>query len=256
MRSLIQLAGRIRRHRPEPYLKTNIHLLQRNIKSFIAPHRPVFTKPGFETEQVKLISHDLAQLLEPKQWQIIDAQPRIVEREELKPTQNLVDLEHYQLQQTLLPQFKTTGSPRRGAATKTLVLGAHSWWSAEHASLMGLLQKAQPFRAGATQTDFALLPNAAEDDFVLHEITKASGLNQQLYVAVEQAKLVRLPDASFNADRVQPWIQEDYLELLTAQATAEEISLMHCAKKYGVLSINSQVQVWCFHPVLGFFINS
>ena len=256
MRSLIQLAGRIRRHRPEPYLKTNIHLLQRNIKSFIAPHRPVFTKPGFETEQVKLISHDLAQLLEPKQWQIIDAQPRIVECEELNPTQNLVDLEHYQLQQTLLPQFKTTGSPRRGAATTTLILGAHSWWSAEHASLMGLLQKAQPFRAGATQIDFALLPNAAEDDFVLHEITQAPGLNQQLYIAVEQAKLIRLPDASLSAERVQPWIQEDYLELLTAQATAEEISLMHCAKKYGVLSINSQVHLWCFHPVLGFFINS
>lgn len=259
MRSLIQLVGRIRRHRPEPYLTTNIHLLRRNIKSFINPQKPAFDRPGFETAKVKLNSKDLDELLEQHQWQFIDSRPRILESDHLQQHQSLVDLEHYQLQQTLLPQYEAIPSNLPvwlavDSAPSVPKLGAHSWWSAPHATLMAILQQAQKFRddSGKSRTELVLLPNEDEDDFLLNKIEDPDRFTPNGYSVIEESMLTRMSDPWVQGGRVQPWFTEDYITLLIQQAEQEELSLSHCAKKYGTLSLRESTQGWRFHPALGF----
>lgn len=260
MRSMIQLVGRVRRHRPAPYLTTNIHLLQRNVKSFINPQKPVFTRPGFETDKVKLDSKDLADILEQHEWQCIDSRPRILEREVLQETHSLVDIEHYQLQHKMLPQQATQGSPRRRSSHAPVqnpipLLGAHSWWTATHATLLTILQQEQPFRddKGQQRVDLALLPNEDEDDFLLHKIEQQKNFLGNSYTLIDESMLERLSDHYVQGARISPWFVEDYPALLIHQAEAEDMNLLRCAKKYGVLSLRESSQKWCFHAALGFF---
>lgn len=260
MRSMIQLVGRVRRHRPAPYLTTNIHLLQRNVKSFTSPQKPVFTRPGFETDKVKLDSKDLAEILEQHEWQFIDSRPRILQREALKQTHSLVDIEHYQLQHKMLPQQANQGSPRRRSSHALVQnavpsLGAHSWWTAPHATLLTILQQEQPFRddKGQQRVDLALLPNDDEDDFLLHKIEKQKNFMGNSYTLIDESMLERLSDHYVQDARISPWFVEDYPALLIHQAEAEDMNLLRCAKKYGVLSLRESSQKWCFHAALGFF---
>lgn len=262
MRSLIQLVGRVRRHRPNSYLETNIYLLRRNVRSFTAPQKPAFIRPGFETDKDQLDSKDLADILEQHEWQVIDSRPRILENTGLEPKQSLVDIEHYQLQKKMLPQQVRTGSPCRRASesgTKNTIppLGAHSWWTAPYATYLAVLQKEQPFRKNdGPQIDLVLLPNDEEDDFLLHRIDKAKGAYTSDYIIIEDSMLQRLPDSELQGECIRPWFVEDYPTLLINQAESEELELERCAKKYGVLSLRDNQrsnQKWGFHAALGFF---
>jgi len=81
MRSIIQLAGRVWRHRPEKIAnEPNILLMQYNIRYFKRRHAkaPIFTRPGFETLAIKPTSYDLNRLITDEQLAQIDARPRIV----------------------------------------------------------------------------------------------------------------------------------------------------------------------------------
>lgn len=262
MRSLIQLVGRVRRHRPESYLETNVHVLRRNVRSFITPQKAAFLRPGFETDKEQLDSKDLADILEQHEWQIIDSRPRILEGAELKPKQSLVDIEHYQLRQQMLPQIKE--APKKLPAwmqdeqkTPAPKLGAHSWWSAPYATYLAVLQNEQPFRKDdGPRVDLVLLPNDEEDDFLLHRIDKERGAYKNNYILIEGSMLQRLPDSEVLGERISPWFVEDYPTLLINQAENEELKLERCAKKYGGLSLRDNQQSnrkWGFHAALGFF---
>lgn len=259
MRSLIQLVGRVRRHRPEPYLHINIHLLKRNVKSFLAPHKPVFTRPGFETQDVLLKSRDLEELLDEQEWRFIDSRPRIFQRELLQQLESLVDIEHYQLQRTMLPRKTRRGSPRRhmGDAGASYVppLGAHSWWTAPKATLLALLQDEQPFRddSGQSRVELALLPDEDESDFLLHQISSEGRFAQQDYTLIDESLLERVADDVFCNKQIAPWFECNYMSLLLEQAEQEEMELMRCAKKYGVLNLRKSDRGWRFHAVLGFY---
>ena len=55
MRSIIQLAGRVRRHRPDKYLPPNLLLLDTNISHLTnGPGKPSFFRPGFENRGGRL----------------------------------------------------------------------------------------------------------------------------------------------------------------------------------------------------------
>jgi len=66
-RSIIQLAGRILRHRNllDAGLKSpNIALMQYNLKGMSEDKNPVFCRPGYESSQNRLKTHDLNKLLD------------------------------------------------------------------------------------------------------------------------------------------------------------------------------------------------
>lgn len=82
MRSIIQLAGRVGRHRQQTVDTPNIGILQYNIKALNNPAKQaVFCRPGFEGSQFGkaflLASHDMNTLVSPAFLHKIDARPRI-----------------------------------------------------------------------------------------------------------------------------------------------------------------------------------
>ncbi len=92
MRSLIQLAGRIQRHRQKPCTSPNLHILQKNVRA-LQGNKPAYYRPGFESEKyrLQLNSHDLAEILQPAQYETISAIPRVQESLKLRVHDNLVD---------------------------------------------------------------------------------------------------------------------------------------------------------------------
>jgi CRISPR-associated endonuclease/helicase Cas3 len=110
MRSLIQLAGRIQRHRKQLPSTPNLLILQKNFKA-LSGKTPAYCQPGFESKQeyspkgaglpgqapFLLKTHDLGQILLPQQFEYISANPRIRSPETLKADENLVALEHRHL---------------------------------------------------------------------------------------------------------------------------------------------------------------
>ena len=263
VRSMIQLVGRVRRHRPEPYLKTNIHLLNRNIRSFLYPNEPAFTRPGFEDKTIRLQTHLLSELLQEHEWRCLDARPRIMAREQLDAENSLVDLEHYQLQKKMLPQAQPISEDLpawmlEGVGDQALTpkLGAHSWWTAAYATYMALLQKAQPFRKEeGERIEVVLLMTEAEDDYVLHRrVTERKGV-LAIDVPIDASMLVRLPDSCVQTPYMSPWIQENYIEQARLYAQNMGISVIACAQRFGGVSLYENIQGWRYHTALGFSKN-
>lgn len=77
LRSIIQLAGRIQRHRQVPPTTANLIVLNQNIRS-LKGEQVAYCKPGFETPELPLNSKDLNELL-TTELDNISAMPRIVE---------------------------------------------------------------------------------------------------------------------------------------------------------------------------------
>lgn len=77
LRSIIQLAGRIQRHRQVPPTVANLVVLNQNIRA-LKGEKVAYCKPGFETPELPLNSKDLNELL-TTELDNISAIPRIVE---------------------------------------------------------------------------------------------------------------------------------------------------------------------------------
>ncbi len=256
MRSLIQLAGRIRRHRPEEHGTVNLLVWSRNFKALEEPGEPAFRRPGFETGKGGLFtlrSHDLKQILLPEQYERIDSRPRLLAREHPEPRGNLADLEHARLERLFAAECEN----REEQAAR---ICASSWWRQPQSMLTGVLQQKQPFRApSCPEADYMLLPDEDENDWVLTAINKAGESSQE-------EKLIRIVDAGDPAlarggpaeifhwgQGMEPWIVADVLQLVYDLAEEKNLSLELCARKYAVLRLpESGTGGWSFHPLLGF----
>jgi len=261
VRSLIQLAGRIRRHRPGAVETANLLIFDTNLKHLENPGKAAFCRPGFERddEPFRLHTHRLADLLDADEIRVIDARPRILPRpdEQLQPTRRLVDLEHARMRQQMLAQA-TPATPltarqlRSGQKPKT-ALNAASHWRAPQVWLTAVLPQQQPFRNDPTATvDVALLPTEDEDDYALHRIDPGKKKWESIYVQIENSQNHRIPDSRVRGERIEPWGETDYLEALTTLAESLEMSLLACAQRNGTLSLPDSEQGWRFHPALGF----
>lgn len=109
MRSIIQLAGRVRRHRDQltDIEKPNVGVLQFNIRGLLEKN-PAFIRPGFEGRKssgFSLITKDMSDLVNWQNGQlIINAIPRISKSCPLQPTRKLADLEHEVIAAKLLAE--------------------------------------------------------------------------------------------------------------------------------------------------------
>ncbi|MBI2277557.1 MAG: type I-F CRISPR-associated helicase Cas3 [Dechloromonas sp.] len=246
MRSIIQLAGRVRRHRPDKYRQPNLVLLETNINHLTnGLGKPAFLRPGFEHPTVKdfqLQSHRLGELLTVEQLKAIDASSRIRERDILCPTGNLVDLEHARLRE-LMQEALPGKTP--------LSLPVPPWWTTR-AHLSGYLQRRTPFRKDDLgRQRYGLLPDEDGEigfyrfgddgqpvavDHLLHEIFMEPG-----------------PGLSF-------WGEPVYAAALASLAERQGTELRECAEKFGALDLPVKGaegglrvdEEWGYHPVLGF----
>lgn len=230
MRSIIQLAGRIRRHREGRCREANVFLLNQNVRA-LTGQRPAFTQPGFEGADHQLEVHALDELLSPDQLSPLDAGSRIRERTELQATRNLVDLEHRALRALVL-----------GEGVDPTRFAVPLWWQTR-AHLTGVLQREQRFRTGDKDVTYAFLP-ADEGESVFSR-------------RMDDGKWVRegtrcsRPPLRFGP-RVHSWGAYSYDEELDNLAATLDLEPLPCAKRFGTVQLEERIQGWEYHPVLGF----
>lgn len=258
LRSLIQLLGRVRRHRPGEHAHTNVQVFSRNLRSFTDPTRAAFCKPGFETNDgaFRLATHDLHDLLDSDVLTTLDARPRIVcdGSQVLNPQSRLADLEHARMRDQMLP--KAPPKSGRKGNSGPVEANASTWWRVQpqQALLTGLLQQQQPFRDDSNQREVSLvlLPDEDCDDYVLHQVEKLKGgkPGEKLYTSAEGLHW-RLPDAALDNPSVSVWGAQDYMAELTALAESMDRPLDWCAERFGTVNVPASEAGWISHPSLG-----
>ncbi|GAB6046680.1 type I-F CRISPR-associated helicase Cas3f [Methyloparacoccus murrellii] len=248
MRSIIQIAGRIRRHRPEAYAQTNLLLLDTNIKHLVdGPGKPAFLRPGFEhlaDKGFQLRRHHLSAALSPEQLARIDAASRIRERAEPHPQDNLVDLEHARLRN--LMQGATEGQRQLESAVPL-------WWQTP-AHLTGYLQKQQPFRHEPLgRQRYALLPD--EDGAI-----RFYRIEDPFEGGMTAVDHLLHPMSITPADGISLWGDSDYASALQRLAEHMNLDPADCARRYGTLELPCKgfeegqgiPEEWAYHHALGF----
>ena len=276
MRSLVQLAGRVRRHRPEAVSEPNILIADHNLRVFERRHDddPAYARPGFEGRRLAasrapeqkarhpnfhLKTHDLRDLLKNQldangRW-IIDARPRltVAAGPTLSPTGRLEDLEHVRLRHTMRPDVPGGTAP---GAPPPWMINASTHWNVPPVWLSGLLPQAQRFRDDPQpRVDVAFLPDDDEEALLLHRVTEKSRREPALYTIIDD-NCTRLPDTAVTGSGIAPWGRNDLLTLLTELAEQRDESLHDCAKFFATASLpdpkRNAGRGWRFHPSLGF----
>ena len=237
MRSIIQLAGRVMRHRPQACERTNVVLLGSNLRALEHRGEAAYCRPGFENKHWPLTSHQLAKLLTPEQYQHIDAAPRIAERDPLDPANNLVDLEHARVRALMLDQ-----------SSRDDTVPIDYWWSTR-VHLSAVLQQLQRFRKqDGPRASYVLMPDEDGEGWKFQRVER--------YVApTDQHRLLHQHQLK-PTTTIQPWPRIDYFKELDTLAEADGISLQRAALRYGTVELRELTQGWCYHPTLGFGRNS
>ena len=264
MRSLIQLAGRIRRHRDGECKTPNLLVFDTNLANFRKPGKPAFCRPGFENIDFPLDTHCMTQLLSASERDVIDARPRIVcPTEPLQPRTRLVDLEHARMRHTMLAQVASAapaipgGRRRPSAPTGAAILNAATWWQLPPAdALLGaVLQRQTPFRHDVIErVDLLLRPTDDGDDDELVQVLKDPNGRRGALVfhPVDKSQRTRIPDVQVQGTGIEPWGQPDYLEALDELAAELDITPADCARRFGTVTLPANPNGWRFHPALGF----
>ncbi|MGA6102603.1 type I-F CRISPR-associated helicase Cas3f [Psychrobacter pocilloporae] len=253
MRSIIQLAGRVWRHRPDKVAnEPNILLLQYNIRYFKHPNgkRPIFTHPGFETTLFKPPSYDLNELMTVEQLAQVDARPRIKAAHD-KTVETLSDLEHQVMRHLL-------NNPKLNYV--------NAYWDSKATAnrTHTHLQQISPFRAGTPQDDWLLIPRMVNDD----EETDVPTTGFDAYYAEDvfekglvkstiHNKTIQPLDFNFEHAQIKPWLSTSLNDVLQdLQVAQPDKSLLSLAITYSSVSLDSikanNSRGWAFHEFFGF----
>lgn len=253
IRSIIQLAGRVWRHRPDKVAnEPNILLLQYNIRYFKHPNgkRPIFTHPGFETTLFKSPSYDLNELMTAEQLAQVDARPRI-KAAHGKTVETLSDLEHQVMRHLLNnPKLNYVNAYWDSKATANR---AHTH-----------LQQISPFRAGTPQDDWLLIPRMVNDG----EDTDTPTTGFDVYYAEDvfekgiaksstHNKTIQPLDFNFEHTQIKPWLSTSLNDVLQdLQVAQPDKSLRSLAITYSSVSLDNikanNSRGWTFHEFFGF----
>jgi len=236
MRSIIQLCGRVRRHRPGPAVSPNVFLLNTNVKAFLGA-KAAFVMPGFErADDFLLASHSLKDILSDEEISEINAIPRIAENNLLSPTKRLVDLEHQRLRRLMLSE---------GAGSTELTVPA--WWTSR-AHLSGEMQRSMKFRKGSNEETYALV--SGEDD-----VAPVFSSYSDNGTWIRQANLLTPMELSLGP-RISKWGVGTYQQELADLAGETNRDVSECSRRYGTVQLRQSLQGWSYHPSLGFKRNS
>ncbi|EIF44408.1 CRISPR-associated helicase Cas3 family [gamma proteobacterium BDW918] len=239
MRSLIQLAGRVWRHRPDKIATSpNLFVMDKNIHG-LKGDAVCFTRPGFEQEpRFQLVSHSCSELITQAQLNRIDSIARIVHEEELQPEKRLADLEH---------------AVMNGLLNNTDNFVSAFWRSGNGNHTSAHLQKISPFRdRDVPEDDYVCLP-VPEDEHG-YKFTFAEAAWKDLYNCPYQTSKIRFAEFSPCNPQVSPWLTvglDDVVQELADKLG--EHNLTKVARQYATVRLAQRDGVWLFHPWLGFW---
>lgn len=242
MRSLVQLAGRIQRHRKKTVNHENLFILNQNIKA-LQSQEIAFTKPGFEGNKA---SHralpqnkEIKNLLVLKQYQYINAVPSI---QFVKPPTvqdvpiftDLISLEQTAYAMTLLGVREEKNNARL-------------WWR-NSLSWSGELQRRQPFRQSTAEDRYYLVPNSMGKLYWNMYDDKA-----KTFIWVDYIR--KYKDLNIHPNN-RIWFScdenERYEEIQDVLGSSNKSVILN----YGEVSLPSKKDIqYFYHPALGIFLN-
>ncbi len=245
MRSIIQIAGRVLRHRNKTPDKPNILLLNKNYKA-LEGKKPCFQYPGFETDKIAMKDddskyYDLNEILKENQYKNITAIERIHSAddfdEKIVEHTNLVNLEHKALQNKLF----------------SCKYGVKLWWD-KNPTWCGEMQRQQKFRSSKKDEPYYLW---LEDEYA--DISWR-WKNEDVYPAKfsDDADIVpisddELDDFGLNCDF---WFNIDVENIYQKLAKDFSIELKEVSKIFGevrLVEYKDGHQDYKFSPVLGVY---
>ncbi len=237
MRSIIQIAGRIQRHRKQIPETENFYILAKNYNA-LKGKEIAYEKPGFEAKNRKLSSHDLHDILEEIQFSAPNAIPSIQRPKKWKettPFSNLVTLEQIAYRQKLFEHTDDKGP-------------ANLWWT-NQVAWCAEIQRKQPFRASSPDQAYCLY--LEEENEPVWQI-KNNKVNPIEYVAVSDITNIDLTPAQGN----QSWfvfdIQDQYGHL--AEQLEKPLKyISYCFGETRLPDYENQTDTWCYSPMLGVF---
>ncbi|HEO1818371.1 type I-F CRISPR-associated helicase Cas3f [Acinetobacter baumannii] len=242
MRSLVQLAGRIQRHRKKHVECENLFILNQNIRT-LQNRTVAFTKPGFEgnKKSYRALCEDkkISNLLSTSQYQYINAIPSIqfIAPPNIKETpifNDLVTLEQTAYAMTLLGVREEKNHARL-------------WWN-NTLSWSGELQRRQPFRQSTVEERFYLVPNSLGKlywhnyDDKTKQFSRVDCIRKYKDLWLHQNNRIW-----FNCEE-----NERYQEIQDLLDSSNKSVILN----YGEVSLAiNQDEQYLYHPVLGIFLN-
>ena len=229
-RSIIQLSGRVRRHRKTEIQEPNVAVMQYNLRALRQDGKPAFCHPGYENfSSLKLNFHDLSKLIEESVLSTaINAIPRIQQSKNLNPKENLSDLEHQAMQNTLTSYSKT--GPKYLQAWLS-----ESWW------LTALPQQLNRFRESAPETKLYLIWRNGKTEFC-EKTERGEFVNREQFLNIQ-----KLPPL-FGKLSQKLWLERNYEEILEKHVNEEEGSLnkenlmTKKSERYGEINIRQKTK--------------
>ncbi|MFV7666188.1 type I-F CRISPR-associated helicase Cas3f [Shewanella algae] len=240
-RSIIQMAGRVCRHRDGEIKEPNIGLLQYNLKGFRGGAERVFNHPGYETDSISpLVTHDLKELVDEKPLlQSVNAIARIQKRTMPEPQKNLADLEHFATAKTLgtdqigKPQQANTSRQDRYNRNRRSSSPQSCWYEHLHGHIHGywwltaLPQYFKRFRKSEPSVQIYLVKKARSIEFCLREDQGS------LHPIERTLNIEHLPLPSTQQQKL--WLQRDYSELVSLYSPSPEQEFV-TSVRYGEIS--------------------
>ncbi|MGE0634557.1 MAG: type I-F CRISPR-associated helicase Cas3, partial [Pseudobdellovibrionaceae bacterium] len=242
MRSIIQVAGRIQRHRRQECIQPNLYILNQNYKALMG-EEVVFQRPGFETKEWKLKDKKIENILRPEQYEVINSIPRIKERESLEPNANFVDLEHASLRRGL---FQAQGSINDRCA---------SFWWQNSATWCHELQRRTRFRESFEQEEFLFFAEDEDDELIIHKVADDGKL-------IPMQNLFNIETTLSTAPGIQFWFDFKLKEVLldikedTCEREGRDITMAEICRKFANFEIEKDrdnVLPWNYSPQLGVY---
>ena len=246
-RSIVQLGGRVLRHRDKPVTEPNVSLLQYNwkgIENIRRPEEKVFLRPGFE-EFFTLKTHNLNALIDEQAiGQRLDAVPRIQKPLRLDHTGQLADLEHEVTHRLLTNYRKTncqvTDKPAQIGPGNLKGYLEETWF------LTALSQELTPFRDGPPSLKVFLVYDNETEIFRFCEKDRDGWM-----VDRESVLGIQRIDLSAEAE-CRLWLKRDYEQAVTEVAEEQENSKRRVSLRYGELSFRfSETSRYAYNDQLG-----
>jgi CRISPR-associated endonuclease/helicase Cas3 len=240
MRSIIQVAGRVLRHRDMTPKQPNILILDKNIKCLNGKD-VCFDKPGFELAKFnfKMEKHDLTSILKKQQYQNINSAQRAIEPEGYKEefSNNLVSLEHKALLEQL---FQSSDS-------------AKVWWK-EQPYWCGEVQKQQRFRDSIKdEALYLLLKDEAEYWQWKNESVYPAKFGELSGAGITIETISNLPMTNSNYF----WFELNALDVYHELARDLGVELTEIGYRFGEIRIieygNNNIEEYIYHSNLGMF---
>ncbi len=234
MRSIIQLAGRVQRHRKVPPSESNIVILQNNLKGLKGSDL-AYTRPGFESKDFSLIEKDLSVSLQPFQYEKITSIPRLQSTDQVNFSENLVALEHKRLKAVL-----------QGISPNKFYAGM--WWK-YNADWCGEFQRISRFREpeGIDKEYFYYLEEDGQDP-IIHEWPKNGSITpvETMHFKSEELEW---------SNGFYPWINCDVKREIYNLSKITESNLKEVSLKFSKFRLRelNPGERWCNNSILGFY---